>query len=76
MGKSDQLIEYIVRDVIGFHMDEYEVDMPTAMDQFYNSEIFEKLQDTETGLYLSGSAYVYEIFLDELKYGHIIQREI
>jgi hypothetical protein len=76
MSKSEQLIEYVVQDIIRFHMNEHQVSMPDAMNQFYNSEIFGKLQDLKTELYLCGSAYVYEIFLDELKYGHIVQAKI
>ena len=43
---------------------------------FYNSEVFEKLQDEETGLYKESSAYVYDLFKDEMNFGHIIQAEI
>jgi len=32
------------------------------MEQFYNSEIFDKLQDSETGLYTESASYVYELF--------------
>ena len=46
------------------------------MNKFYNSEVFEKLQDEETGLYLESSGYVYDLFKDELNFGHIIQAEI
>lgn len=36
-----------------------------AMEQFYMSEVFEKLNDIETGLYLEGSAYIYEMLKRE-----------
>lgn len=35
------------------------ITMEQAMEQFYMSDIFEKLCDVETGLYLEESAYVY-----------------
>ena len=35
-----------------------------------------KLQDEETGLYKESSAYVYDLFKDEMNFGHIIQAEI
>ena len=47
-----------------------------AMVIFYNSEFFEKLYDSETGLYLEGSDYLYEIFSDEIKQGKLVQNEI
>ena len=46
------------------------------MNKFYNSKVFEKLQDEETGLYLESSEYVYDLFKDELNFGFIIQAEI
>ena len=36
----------------------------------------EKLQDIETGLYLESSAYVYDLFLNEMENGRLIQNEI
>jgi hypothetical protein len=76
MSGRDQLIEYIVRDIVGYHMEDRQLNMSAAMDQFYSSEIFDKLHDTSTGLYLCGSAYVYDLFKDELDYGRIVQLEI
>ena len=52
------------------------IEYDEAMNKFYNSEVFEKLQDEETGLYLESSGYVYDLFKDELNFGHIIQAEI
>jgi len=65
MSKPDMLIEYIVRDIVIFIMNDDKVKMGAAMNLFYNSQTFEKLHDVETGLYLNGSAYVYEFFKEE-----------
>ena len=46
------------------------------MNKFYNAEVFEKLQDKETGLYLASPEYVYDLFKDKLNFGHIVQAEI
>ena len=35
-----------------------------------------KLIDKETGLYLESPEYVYDLFKDEMNFGHIIQAEI
>lgn len=45
-------------------------------DRFYNSKVFEKLQDKETGLYMESSEYVYDLFKDEMNFGRIVQAEI
>jgi hypothetical protein len=76
MSKPGQLIEYIIRDIIEFYSVEHGLDVKESMSRFYNSEIFNKLDEIETGLYLCGSAYVYDLFLDELRNGKIVQQEI
>lgn len=66
MSSSQQeMIEYTIQDIIIFIMDEKHIPMEQAMDDFYLSETFEKLNDIETGLYLEGSDYVYELFVRE-----------
>ena len=55
---------------------EQDIEYDVAMDKFYNSEVFEKLQDEETGLYLESSDYIYDLFKDEVNFGHIVQAEI
>lgn len=52
------------------------IEYDEAMNKFYNSEVFVKLLDKETGLYLESPEYVYDLFKDEMNFGHIIQAEI
>ena len=74
MSKADMLIEYIVRDIVGYIMEDNNVKIGEAMAIFYNSRIFESLYDVKTGLYLNGSAYVYELFKEELEETNIVKR--
>jgi len=76
MSKAEQLIEYIICDVIEYHVLSSEIDMKEAMSQFYNSEVFKKLGDVKTELYLASSSYIYDLFLDELIDGRIVQKEV
>ena len=76
MGITEQLKEYIIRDVIEFYATDTGADMKASMALFYGSEVFVKLDDVETGLYLDSSAYVYDLFCDELRHGRIIQTEV
>lgn len=76
MGKQEQLIEYIVQDIVDMFSSDQNIEYDEAMNRFYNSEIFEKLQDKETGLYMESSEYVYDLFRDEMNFGHIVQAEI
>ena len=75
MNKRDQLIEYITQDIIAFLVKDRQIDIAEAMKVFYNSETYEKLLDEDTGLYLEGSPYMYEILKDEMEQGHLIQNE-
>lgn len=76
MSKQEQLMEYIVQDIVDMLATDQNIEYDEAMNKFYNSEVFEKLQDKETGLYLESSEYIYDLFKDEMNFGHIIQAEI
>lgn len=76
MGKQEQLIEYIVQDIVDMFSSDQNIEYDDAMNRFYNSKVFEKLQDKETGLYMESSEYVYDLFKDEMNFGRIVQAEI
>ena len=76
MGKQEQLIEYIVQDIVDMLSSDQNIEYDEAMNKFYNSKVFEKLQDKETGLYMESSEYVYDLFKDEINFGRIVQAEI
>ena len=76
MGKQEQLIEYIVQDIVDMFSSDQSIEYDEAMNRFYNSKVFEKLQDKETGLYMESSEYVYDLFKDEMNFGRIVQAEI
>lgn len=76
MTKQDQLMEFCVQDIIERIVKEHNIDYDEAMNLFYSSQTFAKLNDVETGLYLESSDYVYTLFQDELNFGKIIQTEI
>ncbi|MBR4706725.1 MAG: hypothetical protein IKP29_01570 [Pseudobutyrivibrio sp.] len=76
MNEKKQLIEYVVQDVVEMISKDMQIDYEDAMNYFYESQVFEKLQDVDTGLYRESSAYVYDLYKDELNFGHIVQAEI
>ena len=44
------------------------IEYDESMDKFYHSEVFDKLQNIETGLYMQSPAYVYDLIeLDKIK---------
>ena len=76
MGKREQIIEFLIQDIVDMIAGDQNIEYDEAMNKFYYSEIFEKLQDQETGLYLESPEYIYDLFKDEMNFGYIIQAEI
>lgn len=65
-NSQQEMAEYTIQDLIVFLMEERQMKIEEAMDTVYVSKTFEKLINEGTGLYLQGSAYVYEILKTEL----------
>ena len=76
MSKAEMLMEYIVQDIVAWLMDEEPISMEEALHWFYTSEVFSKLDDPDTGLYLDAPLSVYKLFQDEQVNGRMIQNEI
>ena len=76
MNKRKYLKECIIRDIILYLTNDLHITYDKAASLFYKSTTFDKLMQDESGLYLSSSAYVYDIFSTELNFGRIIQMEL
>jgi hypothetical protein len=59
--------EEIVKDLIARLMEERGLSMQEAFDLVYNSRLFEKLNDPNTGLYFQSSGYVYSYLQEEME---------
>jgi hypothetical protein len=66
-NQQQEMIEYTTQEVIRYLIEDTGISMEDAMEQFFMSDIFDKLNDIETGLYLEGSAYIYELLKREQK---------
>lgn len=64
-NQQQEMIEYTTQEVVRYLIEDNGITMEQAMEQFYLSTTFEKLNDIETGLYLEGSAYIYEMLKRE-----------
>lgn len=76
MSKEQQMIEYMVQDLVEMHTETQGVEYDIAIRTIYSSQVYEKLIDIETGLYRESPAYVYGLLQDELNFGRIIQAEV
>ena len=68
MDKKAMLVEFITQDIVVKITQEKGLEIDQAMNAFYTSETFEKLQDYETGLYLEGTDYIYDLLNEELNF--------
>jgi len=68
MSSAEYLKLLITRNVVTYIAEDTGIDIKTAMERFYNSAIFDKLQDTDTGLYTESASYVYELFKDGVNF--------
>lgn len=64
-NQQQEMIEYTTQEVVRYLIEYNGMTMEEAMEQFYLSWTFEKLNDIQTGLYLEGSAYIYEMLKRE-----------
>ena len=63
--KQRQLIEYATQDLVSMVVERESASIQRAMEVVYHSQLHEKLQDVETGLYLEGSEYLYGLLNEE-----------
>ena len=61
------LIEKLTIQVIN----DYNLSEAEALDLIYNSQLYEKILDLETGLYYQSAGYNYELLKSEIEYGKI-----
>ena len=76
MSKEQQMIEYMVQDLVEMLTEAQGIEYDAAMCTIYDSMVYEKLVDTETALYRDSPSYVYGLLQDELNFGHIVQAEV
>lgn len=70
-GQIGILINARIKDMAMWLIEDFKYSLEEALDCVYNSELFEKLQDLETGLYYQSSGYNYELLKEEIKYGKV-----
>ena len=66
------LIDSLVEQLALMAMDEYKLPMQKALELVYNSQLYDKIVDLETGLYYQSARYNYELLRHEVRYGKIV----
>ncbi|MBB6713116.1 hypothetical protein [Clostridium gasigenes] len=75
MDIRKELIEGIIQELVKNLYEDKQIEIEKAMNIVYNSIIFEKVGDIETGLYRESASYIYELLKDEISEGKLIQKE-
>ena len=60
--KKQLMIEFVTTDVLSAIMEENAISVQEAMKLFYNSDVFDRLCDPQTGLYRESGSYVYHLY--------------
>lgn len=61
------MIAYAVDRMTEFLIEDYQLSIPQALSVIYNAETYQKLLQTETGLYTQSPSYIYELLEEERK---------
>lgn len=65
----DFLVEYITTRVVEWLIRDNGLGLEEALLLFHNSETFDKLCETQTGLYVESPAYIYDLLTEEFRRG-------
>lgn len=63
--------EGLAADLVELLMDDFQLDITTAMKTLYESDTYSKLCVPSTGLYFQAPRYVYSLLKSELETGQI-----
>ena len=58
--QQDYLISHIVDKITVFLIEDFQLDIPSALNIVYTSDTFRVLSDKETDLYSQSPSYIYE----------------
>lgn len=64
-------IECLSTEIVELLMDKYNWDIKKALDEWYTSETFKRVCNTQTGLYYEGAVYVFSYLENEIETGII-----
>ena len=70
------MMDYVTSVVIAAIIEDEGIPADKAMKAFYNSQVFDRLCDVDTGLYRESGGYVHDLYKIELEHGCLVQLEI
>jgi 5'(3')-deoxyribonucleotidase len=70
------MMDYVTSVVIAAIIEDEGIPADKAMKAFYNSQVFDRLCDVDTGLYRESGGYVHDLYKIEIEHGRLVQLEI
>ena len=70
MCKKDELLEYVIQDIIDMVSTDWSIEYDEAKNKFYNSEVFEKLISVEFSKKLEEASSSFN-FLQEERFNRV-----
>lgn len=70
-NETQFLIDSLVERLVVWTMEEFNLPLQEALGLVYNSQLYEKILDVETGLYYQSSRYNYNLLRREITLGKI-----
>lgn len=70
-AQKEFLINRTIDQMTVFLMEDYGLELPAALELVYNSQLYEKIIDLDTGLYYQSADYNYDLLKHEIVYGKI-----
>ena len=68
MSKEQVFItDYLFAELVKLIMENQDLPFQEALDMLYNSALYDKIANVETGLYLQSPDYNYELLQEEMK---------
>ena len=64
--EQDFLIQNVISQVVHYISEDKKITAEQALKIFFSSDLSKKIEDVETGYYLEGPSYIYEIFKKEV----------
>jgi hypothetical protein len=74
-AKIQFMMDYVSSVNVNCIMKDQGLSADEAMKVFYNSQVFDRLCDVETGLYRESGGYVYDLYKIEREHGRLVQLE-
>lgn len=74
-SKIQFMMDYVTSVNVDCIMKEQGLSADKAMKAFYNSQVFNRLCDVETGLYRESGGYVYDLYKIEREHWRLVQLE-